>query len=122
MTETGLKAAQPLSKMPTEIWRFCAGQRLLPRALPEPAPAQPTRKKRRLYPLRVRRLRLEGIASAGVEVGPETTGLRILIVTDAWAPQVNGVVRTLEMLGRDLRALGNEVQYATPAGRFTFPL
>jgi glycosyltransferase involved in cell wall biosynthesis len=57
-----------------------------------------------------------------VEVGPETTGLRILIVTDAWAPQVNGVVRTLEMLGRDLRALGNEVEYATPAGRFTFPL
>ena len=28
--------------------------------------------------------------------------LRLLIVTDAWAPQVNGVVRTLETLGKDL--------------------
>jgi len=48
--------------------------------------------------------------------------LRILIVTDAWAPQVNGVVRTLEMLGQDLRALGHEVRYATPEGRTTIPL
>jgi glycosyltransferase involved in cell wall biosynthesis len=48
--------------------------------------------------------------------------LKILIVTDAWAPQVNGVVRTLETLGRDLRALGHEVRYATPEGRFTVPL
>jgi glycosyltransferase involved in cell wall biosynthesis len=48
--------------------------------------------------------------------------LRILIVTDAWAPQVNGVVRTLEMLGRELRALGHEVVYATPQGRTSVPL
>jgi glycosyltransferase involved in cell wall biosynthesis len=48
--------------------------------------------------------------------------LKVLIVTDAWAPQVNGVVRTLEMLGRDLRAMGHEVRYATPEGRFTVPL
>jgi len=33
-----------------------------------------------------------------------------LIVTDAWAPQVNGVVRTLEMLGRELRTLGHRVR------------
>lgn len=48
--------------------------------------------------------------------------LKVLIVTDAWRPQVNGVVRTLEVLGRDLRAMGHEVRYATPEGRFTLPL
>ena len=48
--------------------------------------------------------------------------LKILIVTDAWRPQVNGVVRTLEVLGRDLTALGHEVRYATPEGRFTVPM
>ncbi|HEY2445502.1 MAG TPA: glycosyltransferase family 1 protein [Rhizomicrobium sp.] len=47
---------------------------------------------------------------------------RLLIFTDAWAPQVNGVVRTLETLGRDLETLGCEVRYATPAGRLTVPL
>ncbi|MGA7710675.1 MAG: glycosyltransferase family 1 protein [Rhizomicrobium sp.] len=52
----------------------------------------------------------------------ESTPLKVLIVTDAWAPQVNGVVRTLEMLGRDLIALGHDVRYATPEGRITIPL
>lgn len=47
---------------------------------------------------------------------------RILVVTDAWAPQVNGVVRTLEILGRDLEALGHKVRYATPEGHVTVPL
>jgi glycosyltransferase involved in cell wall biosynthesis len=48
--------------------------------------------------------------------------LKILIVTDAWSPQVNGVVRTLEILGKDLAALGHSVHYITPLGRRTFPL
>jgi glycosyltransferase involved in cell wall biosynthesis len=48
--------------------------------------------------------------------------LKILIVTDAWAPQVNGVVRTLETLGKDLGYLGHTVRYITPLGRRTFPL
>ena len=39
--------------------------------------------------------------------------LRLLIVTDAWAPQVNGVVRTLETLGRDLEALAQGLREAT---------
>jgi glycosyltransferase involved in cell wall biosynthesis len=47
---------------------------------------------------------------------------KILIVTDAWAPQVNGVVRTLEALGRDLSAMGHAVRYATPEGHLTFPM
>ena len=59
---------------------------------------------------------------AGIGIAHEGHSLKVLIVTDAWAPQVNGVVRTLEMLGRDLRALGHEVRYATPQGRFTLPL
>lgn len=48
--------------------------------------------------------------------------IKVLIVTDAWHPQVNGVVRTLEMLGKELRARGHEVRYATPEGRITVPM
>jgi glycosyltransferase involved in cell wall biosynthesis len=48
--------------------------------------------------------------------------LKVMIVTDAWAPQVNGVVRTLEMLGRELQQLGHDVRYVTPEGRTTVPL
>src|SRR6185312_10398815 len=48
--------------------------------------------------------------------------LKILIVTDAWKPQVNGVVRTLEALGEDLTTLGHTVRYATPEGRLTIGL
>jgi glycosyltransferase involved in cell wall biosynthesis len=47
---------------------------------------------------------------------------RILIVTDAWAPQVNGVVRTLEFLGRELSGLGHTVRFATPKDHTTIPL
>jgi glycosyltransferase involved in cell wall biosynthesis len=53
---------------------------------------------------------------------PAGEHLRVLIVTDAWKPQVNGVVRTLDMLGRDLAALGHDVAYATPEGRLTLPM
>ena len=48
--------------------------------------------------------------------------LRILIVTDAWAPQVNGVVRTLETLGHELTVLGHTVRYVTPENHTTLPL
>ena len=48
--------------------------------------------------------------------------LKVLIVTDAWAPQVNGVVRTLEILGKDLSSLGHTVRMITPLGRRTFPM
>ncbi len=46
----------------------------------------------------------------------------MLLVTDAWHPQVNGVVRTLEMLARDLEAMGHKVAYATPQGRMSVPM
>ncbi len=39
---------------------------------------------------------------------------RLLIVTDAWRPQVNGVVRTLEMLESELANLGVETKFITP--------
>ena len=40
--------------------------------------------------------------------------MRILIVTDAWHPQVNGVVRTLDTTARMLRDLGHEVEVIAP--------
>ncbi len=48
--------------------------------------------------------------------------MRILIATDAWAPQVNGVVRTLETLGVQLSRLGHEVRFVTPDGFRTVPM
>jgi len=40
--------------------------------------------------------------------------LRIALVTDAWAPQVNGVVRTLSAVTRELRARGHDVTVISP--------
>jgi len=42
--------------------------------------------------------------------------MRILIATDAWRPQVNGVVRTLTSLARSASALGAEIDFLTPEG------
>jgi glycosyltransferase involved in cell wall biosynthesis len=42
--------------------------------------------------------------------------MRILIATDAWHPQVNGVVRTLTSLKRSASALGAEIDFLTPEG------
>ena len=55
---------------------------------------------------------------------PPSTGLprRILIVTDAWRPQVNGVVRTLEALARELTQMGHSVHFCTPENQTTLPL
>lgn len=48
--------------------------------------------------------------------------LRILVVTDAWKPQMNGVVRTLGKLGGELRRLGHVVRFVTPEEFSTVPL
>lgn len=45
--------------------------------------------------------------------------MRILLVTDAWAPQVNGVVRTLGRTRQTLETLGHEVSVLSPEGRAT---
>src|SRR5450755_5066952 len=42
--------------------------------------------------------------------------MRILVATDAWRPQVNGVVRTLTSLARSASALGAEIDFLTPDG------
>jgi glycosyltransferase involved in cell wall biosynthesis len=47
--------------------------------------------------------------------------MRILLVTDAWHPQVNGVVRTLSTLKGQLEAAGHEVIYITPDQFNTVP-
>ena len=36
--------------------------------------------------------------------------MHILIVPDAWLPQINGVVRTIEIVGRELEKLGHRVE------------
>ena len=46
---------------------------------------------------------------------------RLLIVTDAWQPQVNGVVRTLGNTRANLEAMGVEVQMLTPLSFKTLP-
>lgn len=46
---------------------------------------------------------------------------RVLIVTDAWTPQVNGVVRTLQATGAELERMGVTVRFLTPEGHSTIP-
>jgi 1,2-diacylglycerol 3-alpha-glucosyltransferase/glucuronosyltransferase len=48
--------------------------------------------------------------------------MRVLVATDAWAPQVNGVVRTLTSLARTARSLGVDIEFLSPDGFTTFPV
>ncbi len=48
--------------------------------------------------------------------------MRILLATDAWEPQVNGVVRTLTRVVAEMRAMGHEVEIVSPDQFKTFPL
>ena len=47
--------------------------------------------------------------------------MKIMIVTDAWDPQVNGVVRTLKNTTRELTELGHRVDLLTPLEFHTVP-
>lgn len=47
--------------------------------------------------------------------------MKVMIVTDAWRPQVNGVVRTLTTTKREMEAMGHEVDLLTPLEFRTFP-
>ena len=47
--------------------------------------------------------------------------MRILLVTDAWSPQVNGVVRTLQRLRDECALLRHEIQVIAPANFRTVP-
>ena len=48
--------------------------------------------------------------------------MRVLVATDAWHPQVNGVVRTLSTLASTTPRLGTEIAFLTHEGLPTFPL
>jgi glycosyltransferase involved in cell wall biosynthesis len=47
--------------------------------------------------------------------------MRLLTVTDAWHPQVNGVVRTIEATNRELQRAGHECTVITPQEFSTIP-
>jgi 1,2-diacylglycerol 3-alpha-glucosyltransferase/glucuronosyltransferase len=47
--------------------------------------------------------------------------MRILLVTDAWPPQVNGVVRTLQRVRQECEALGHEFEMVSPDQFRTVP-
>jgi glycosyltransferase involved in cell wall biosynthesis len=47
--------------------------------------------------------------------------MRILLVTDAWTPQVNGVVRTLQWTRSECAALGHQVEVISPDQFRTLP-
>jgi len=48
--------------------------------------------------------------------------MRILIATDAWHPQVNGVVRTLAMTAEATKAFGVDIGFLTPQSFRTFAM
>src|SRR4051812_32916875 len=77
------------------------------------AAAQPARKPARSLP-RIR----EAITAPRDAWRP----MRILLVTDAWEPQVNGVVRTLTRVVAELKAMGHTVEVISPDHFKTFPL
>ena len=48
--------------------------------------------------------------------------MRILVATDAWHPQVNGVVRTLTMMAEAAQGLDAEFSFLTPQSFRTFAM
>jgi len=52
---------------------------------------------------------------------PSRRPMRILTVTDAWHPQVNGVERTIEATHRELQRAGHECEVITPLQFATVP-
>ncbi len=48
--------------------------------------------------------------------------MKVLVATDAWHPQVNGVVRTLGSLARAASKLGAAMEFLSPDGFPTFPV
>ena len=47
--------------------------------------------------------------------------MKIALITDAWYPQINGVVRTLDRITRELRAEGHEISIIHPGLFRTLP-
>ena len=63
-----------------------------------------------------------GIAPASDSIGAPGAPLRILIVSDAWFPQVNGVVRTMSIVADQLRAGGDTVEVIGPDRFVNIPM
>jgi glycosyltransferase involved in cell wall biosynthesis len=61
------------------------------------------------------------IENAGTAPGGNPT-MKVLVATDAWHPQVNGVVRTLTSLAKAVRSLGVSIDFLSPEGFPTVPL
>jgi len=59
----------------------------------------------------------EGIQEGGMSA----QALSVACVTDAWQPQVNGVVRTLETVARESEALGHRIHIIHPGQFRTLP-
>jgi glycosyltransferase involved in cell wall biosynthesis len=78
-------------------------------AFGQPEPRKPMRTDRRLR---------EAITTPRDSLRP----MRILIATDAWEPQVNGVVRTLTRVVSELQEIGHTVEVIHPGQFKTFPL
>ena len=53
---------------------------------------------------------------------PMSIGKKILVATDAWYPQVNGVVRTWDNVSAALKEMGHEVRILSHQGKRTFSL
>ena len=87
------------------FWAWMQSQAVAP---PEPAPKPP-----RSLP------RIREAIKAPHDAGRP---MRILLATDAWEPQVNGVVRTLTRVVAELRAMGHSVEVISPDQFKTFPL
>lgn len=47
--------------------------------------------------------------------------MKVMIVTDAWLPQVNGVVRTLRTTRREMETMGHQVEILSPLEFHTLP-
>ncbi len=60
--------------------------------------------------------------SDGDTISTESNTMKVMVATDAWRPQVNGVVRTLGSLARAAAKLGVEIEFLSPDGFWTFPL
>src|ERR1700754_3927178 len=56
-----------------------------------------------------------------MSAGAQAQRMRIMIVTDAWFPQTNGVVNTLAQTAAWLGRFGHEVRMITPQDFRTFP-
>ncbi len=48
--------------------------------------------------------------------------MKILVATDAWHPQVNGVVHTLGHVAREARAFGTDLEFLAPSEFWTLPM